>query len=166
MLVNQKSKQHKKIHPTRIYMEKCSKYNQIKIMNYSQIWGKVIAVCLETAIQGSCQLTIRSGSDPLNVGSTSKGLLTSSSSQILKRWSSTSPTTASMGNKLSKPRVWGYNSTSIRWFYHKLMPTNHRTYNLYKLFSKNFKGLPRKRSLQPNMLKKHREWLSVYLRET
>ena len=80
MLVNQKAKHHKKLHPTRIYLDNCSTYNQ---MYNEELLTDVIEgknLYLEVAIQGPLPPTRSKVLVPLSVLSTRKVLLISSAS--------------------------------------------------------------------------------------
>ena len=92
----------------------------------------------------------------LSVGTTGKGLLTSSASPNLKRWVSILPITARTDTKFPTPRIGRFNSIRIKWVYHILTQKN-RTWPSYILSKKVFKGSPRNRSPQPNSLENPRE---------
>ena len=131
----------------------------------SQTLGKGTSVCLYILIQGQNPPTRGYTLVILSVGTTGKGLLTSSASPNLKRWVSILPITARTDTKFPTPRIGRFNSIRIKWVYHILTQKN-RTWPSYKLSKKVFKGSPRNRLPQPNSLENPREWLVIHLRET
>ena len=69
--------------------------------------------CLDIAIHVPLPPTRREGLITLSVGSTKKGLLTSSESIHLKKWVSASPTTTGTYTSFSTPRMGRSNLTRM-----------------------------------------------------
>ena len=114
--------------------------------------GKGIMGCLEIAIQVLLPTTRRGILVPLSVGSTRKGMITSSESQNLELWGSKLNTTVGTDTTFSTPRTGRSNSTRMKWVYHTLKPKTPRMWPLYRQFEIILNYSPRNKSMQLNSL--------------